>query len=121
MLNEVYKTWAHTEVTGFKNVFLDYFGMDIQIVAQKKKASLVCSANITVQEICALAAKLQGELDKSETQTESDESDKDTAEDVKKSPALIQSDLSAVAKHLRGKMKEREKESRSENDSLEIT
>ena len=76
---------------------------------------------MTVQEICALAAKLQEELDKSETQTESDESSTDTAEDAKKSPALVQSDLFAVAKHLRGKMKEREKESRSENDSLEIT
>ena len=100
---------------------LDHFGTDIQIVAQKGKASLVCSANITVREMCALAAKLQGELDKSETQTESDESDEDTAEDAKKSPALVQSNLFAVAKHLRGKMKEKEKESRSENDSLEIT
>ena len=100
---------------------LDHFGTDIQIVAQKGKASLVCSANITVWEMCALAAKLQGELDKSETQTESDESDEDTAEDAKKSPALVRSDLFAVAKHLRGKMKEKEKESRSENDSLEIT
>ena len=100
---------------------LDHFGTDIQIVAQKGKASLVCSANITVREMCALAAKLQGELDKSETQTESDESDEDTAEDAKKSPALVRSDLFAVAKHLRGKMKEKEKESRSENDSLEIT
>lgn len=54
-------------------------------------------------------------------QSESDESDEDTAEDAKKSPALVQSDLFAVAKHLRGKMKEKEKESRSENDSLEIT
>ena len=97
---------------------LDLFGTDIQIVAQKGKASLVCSANITVREICALAAKLQGELEKSETQTESDESDEDTAEDAKKSPALVQSDQFAVAKHLRGKMKEKEKESRSENDSL---
>ena len=54
-------------------------------------------------------------------QSESDESDEDTAEDAKKSPALVQSDLFAMAKHLRGKMKEKEKESRSENDSLEIT
>ena len=93
----------------------------IQIVAQKGKASLVCSANITVREMCALAAKLQGELEKSETQTESDESDEDTAEDAKKSPALVQSDLFALAKHLRGKMKEKKKESRSENNSLKIT
>ena len=100
---------------------MDHFGTDIQIVAQKGKASLVCSANITVREMCALAAKLQGELDKSETQTESDESDEDTAEDAKKSPALVRSDLFAVTKHLRGQMKEKEKESRSENDSLEIT
>ena len=76
---------------------LDHFGTDIQIVAQKGKASFVCSANTTVREMCALAAKLQGELDKSETQTESDESDEDTAEDAKKSPALVQSDLFAVA------------------------
>ena len=100
---------------------LDHFGTDIQIVAQKGKASLVCSVNITVREMCALAAKVRGELDKSETQTESDESNEDTAEDAKKSPALVQSDLFAVAKYLRGKMKEKEKESRSENDSLEIT
>ena len=32
---------------------LDHFGTDIQIVAQKGKASLVCSANITVREIVA--------------------------------------------------------------------
>ena len=127
LLNEVYKTWAHTEVAGFKNVSdvfeacqLGYFGKDIQIVAQKGKASLMCSPNITVREMCALAAKLQGELDKFETQTESDESDKDTAEDAKKSPALVQSDLFAVAKHLRGKMKEKEKESRSENDMIQL-
>jgi len=50
--------------------------------------------------MCALAAKLQGEQDKSEMQTESDESNEDTAEDAKKSPALVQSDLFAVAKHL---------------------
>ena len=100
---------------------LDHFRMDIQIVAQRGKASLVCLANITVREMCALAAKLQGELEKSETQTESDEFDEDTAEDAKKSHALVQSDLFAVAKHLRGKMKEKEKESRSENDSLDIT
>ena len=64
---------------------------------------------------------MQGELDKSETQIESDESDEDTAEDAKKSPALVRSDLFAMAKHLTGKMKEKEKESRAENDSLEIT
>ena len=87
---------------------LDHFGTVIQIVSQKGKTSLVCSENKR-QNWTNLRRK------------QSDESDEDTAEDAKNSPALVQSDLFAVAKHLRGKMKEKENESRSENDSLEIT
>ena len=45
----------------------DHFGSDIQIVAQRGKASIVCSSSIPLRELCALAAKQQRELNKSES------------------------------------------------------
>ena len=99
----------------------DHFGSDIQIVAQRGKASIVCSSSITVREMCALAANLQREHDKSETQTESEDSDEDVTESFMKRSVLANSELFVTAKHLRGKMKEKEKSGDCRNESLEIT
>ena len=71
--------------------------------------------------MCALAANLQREHDKSETQTESEDSDEDVTESFMKRSVLVNSELFVTAKHLRGKMKEKEKSGDCRNESLEIT
>ena len=103
-----------------KKRLLNYFGSDIQIVAQRGKSSLVFSSTITVQQMCALAASLKKDLEKSETMdSESECSDDDANEATKKRTVLADIDLYMTAKHLRGEMKQ-EKERGHANESLEI-
>ena len=98
---------------------LDHFGSDIQIVAQRGKSSLVCSSSITVQQMCAFAANLQRELHKCDMESETEYSDEDVADDSKTGPGLGSNDLFVAAKHLREKIKQKEKEAAS--SSLEIS
>lgn len=88
----------------FQRRLIDHFGSAIQIVPQRGKASLVCSSNITVSEMCSIVAKLQHELNESEIQTESEESDSDTNQTVR-----TQIDSFGLSKHLRSVMKEKAK------------
>lgn len=88
----------------FQKRLADHFGSDIQIVPQRGKASLVCSSKITVSEMCSLVASLQHELNDSESQVESDESDSNFNQSVR-----TQTDFFGLSKHLRSVMKEKAK------------
>ena len=86
----------------FQKRLADHFGSDIQMVPQRGKASLVCSSKITVSEMCSLVASLQDELNDSEIQVESDESDSDINQSLR-----TQTDSFGSSKHLRSVMKEK--------------
>jgi len=85
---------------------LDHYGPTIQIIPQKGKASLVCSADITVGEMCALAMKLQEEAGDNDLQTESGSSDEETPLITKMRQP---SNSHALAKHRHVEMKEKAK------------
>jgi len=88
---------------------LDHFGSSIQILPQRGKASLVCSSDIKVSEMCALVTSLQQQLDDSELKTESDCSEDEESGNV---TLTVHNDSYAIAKHLQREMKESAKAQR---------
>ena len=77
-----------------------FYGNDIQIIPQRGHASIVCSSQITVSEMCAKILILQNELDESQLLIESDSSDEETVSQISNHETFM------AAKSLRKDIKE---------------